>query len=500
MKTNEALVSQDQRNTNEILVAQDQRPLPTLQEVGLTLTRWRWAVLATFLLIVTAVIISGIWMPEYEATMKIMVSRQRSDAIVTPSDSSPVQVNGDRVSEEDLNSEIELINSEDLLRNVVLATGLGQKTNSAPSEASIAKAVRRLSKELKLEAVRKTNVISIRYANRDPKMAAAVLRALATAYIDKHIEVHRPHGEFAFFDQQAKQYQQRLGQAQDKLTSFTKTSGVVSADSERDSALQQAAAFDSAARQAQSTLEEAQKRLQTLNAELKSVAPRMTTAQRTTDNPQLQEHLKSTLLTLQLKRTELLTKYDPSYSLVKEVDQQIAEASSAIASEKLNPIREETTDQNPTYSWLQGEIARTQTELTGLRSRAASSAAIADRYRTSARALEQDSIIQQDLLRQAKTQEENYLLYTRKREEARISNALDRGGILNVAIAEQPIVPAIAVGSSTAVVFLTLFLATIMSISTAFVMDYAKRTFQSGSEITGYLGTPVLAVLAKDGA
>jgi uncharacterized protein involved in exopolysaccharide biosynthesis len=486
--------------TNEIVVAQDQRPLPTLQEVGLTLTRWRWAVLATFLLIVMAVVVSGVWIPKYEAAMKIMVSRQRSDAIVTPSDSAPVLVNGDQVSEEDLNSEIELINSEDLLRNVVLATGLEQKANTTPSEATIARAVRNLGKELKIEAVRKTNVISIRYANRNPKMAAAVLKALAAAYIDKHIEVHRPPGEFAFFDQQAKQYQQRLGQAQDMLTEFTKKSGVVSADAERDSALQQATAFDATARQAQSALDEATQRLQTLNAQLKSVPPRLTTAQRTTDNPQLLEHLKSTLLTLQLKRTELLTKYDPSYALVKEVDKEIADTTSAIDSEGKNPIREQTTDQNPTYLWIQGEITKTQTELTGLKSRAASSAAIASQYRASARVLEQDSVVQQDLKRQTKTQEENYLLYTRKREEARISNALDRGGILNVAIAEQPIVPALAVGSSTTVIFLTLFLALIMSVSTAFVMDYAKPTFHSAREITGYLGTPVLAVLSNDGA
>jgi uncharacterized protein involved in exopolysaccharide biosynthesis len=331
-------------------------------------------------------------------------------------------------------------------------------------------------------------------------MAAAVLRALAAAYIDKHIEVHRPPGEFAFFDQQAKQYQQRLGQAQDKLTEFTKQSGVVSADSERDSALQQAAAFDATARQAQSSLDEARKRLQALEIQLKTVPPRLTTAQRTLDNPQLLEHLKSTLLTLQLKRTELLTKYDPSYPLVKEVDTQIADTSNAIASEAKNPVREQTTDQNPTYLWVQEEITKTQAELTGLQARATSSAGIADQYRGRARTLEQDSIIQQDLRRQTKTQEENYLLYTRKREEARISNALDRGGILNVAIAEQPIVPALSVGSSTTVIFLTLFIAMIMSISTAFVMDYAKPTFQSANEITGYLGTPVLAVLSKDGA
>ena len=85
-------------------------------------------------------------------------------------------------------------------------------------------------------------------------MAEEVLKALAAAYTEKHLEVHRPSGEFKFFDQQTEQYKQGLNQAQDKLTDFTKGTGVVSAELERDSALQQADAFDSTARQAQTTL------------------------------------------------------------------------------------------------------------------------------------------------------------------------------------------------------------------------------------------------------
>ena len=49
---------------------------------------------------------------------------------------------------------------------------------------------------------------------------------------------------------------------------------------------------------------------------------------RNSDNPQLLEQLKSTLLNLELKRTDLLTKYEPTYRLVQEVDQQIADAKS----------------------------------------------------------------------------------------------------------------------------------------------------------------------------
>ncbi len=68
--------------------------------------------------------------------------------------------------------------------------------------------------------------------------------------------------------------------------------------------------------------------------QLQSIKPRMTTVVRNSDNPQLLEQLKSTLLNLELKRTELLTKYEPTYPLVQEVDQQIADAKRAISARR----------------------------------------------------------------------------------------------------------------------------------------------------------------------
>ena len=84
--------------------------------------------------------------------MKILALRQRSDAMVTSSANAPAQFNNDQVSEEDLNSEVELLNSDDLLRKVVLASGLtGSSVSSTDrdTEARIATAVRKLGKDLK---------------------------------------------------------------------------------------------------------------------------------------------------------------------------------------------------------------------------------------------------------------------------------------------------------------------------------------------------------------
>jgi uncharacterized protein involved in exopolysaccharide biosynthesis len=263
--------------------------------------------------------------------------------------------------------------------------------------------------------------------------------------------------------------------------------------------LQQADAFDSTARQAQTSLLETEQRVQALQAELHSIKPRMTTVVRNSDNPQLLEQLKSTLLNLELKRTELLTKYEPTYRLVQEVDQQIADTKSAISAEENKPIRDETSDQNPDYQWVQAELTKAQADLSGLKARAAAAASIAANYHEDAEHLDQNMVVQQNLLQDAKTQEENYLLYERKREEARISNALDQGGFLNVALAEQPTVPALPERSPLSVALLTLLLAGTFSLSTAFALDFMDPTFRTPDELAGYLGTPVLAALPKGG-
>ena len=185
--------------------------------------------------------------------------------------------------------------------------------------------------------------------------------------------------------------------------------------------------------------------------------------------------------------------------MVQEVDKEITDTRSAIGAEESKPTREETTDQNPNYQWVRGELTKAQADLSGLKARAAAANSTAAQYHETARSLDQNGVVQQDLLRAAKTQEENYLLYVRKREEARISDALDQRGILNVAVAEQPIVPALPSRSPLNAAILTLLLAVTASFSTAFVVDFMDPSFRTPDELASYLGTPVLAALPKGG-
>jgi uncharacterized protein involved in exopolysaccharide biosynthesis len=475
-------------------------PLPTPAELAAVIVRQRWVVLGTIVAVAIAMWFAGVWQPSYSAQMKLLVVRQRVDAVISPEATSPVIWGGDQISEEDLNSEVELIKSTDLLRKVVVATGLDHDASlgaQSTPERAIAAAVLELEKHLKVEAIRKTNMISVQYESHQAQTASKVLTVLAEAYTEKHREVHRPSGEFKFYDQQAMQAKQALVETQQKLLQFNQQNGVVAPQAERDLDVQRVSDFGASARQASQAVQEDNERIDVLRKELASMQPQTLAAERTSNNESLLGQMKQTLSTLQLKRTEMLGRYAPTYRPIQDLDAQIAQLESSIARETGSPLHEETRQANPVYLWAQQELARTQAEVATMKTRAVAATSIAAQYRGQAQGLNQQSVLQEDLMREEKTQEENYLLYLHKREEARSSDALDSRGIMNIAVAQHPVTPSFPVRTIQYAALMTLLLCVTFGAATAFVADLMAPSFRTPEEVIRYLDAPVLACLPK---
>jgi len=467
--------------------------------------RHQRALLLCFFGILLGSLVVAVLMPStYEAKTKILVKRERVDPVVSTEAKSPVMIQ-ETVTEEELNSEVELLQSEDVLRKVVVTSGLDQQKSLSEyilgrrsPETRIAKATRRLLSNLQVEAIKKSNIISVRYASTDPQLAARVLNTLDSAYIEKHIALHRPAGQLQFFENESEQYRNHLAAAEEKLKQFAAEQGGVAPQMARDLALQKLTEFKAALHQTQAEMAATKERMRNLEKQTGNTPDRLTTQMRETDDGQLLQQLKSTLMNLELKRTELLTKYQPSYRLVQEVDKQIADTRTAIEEDQKRPLREQTTDQNPTYAWINGELAKAKAEYSGLDARAIATQAVVNQYETMTRQLEQKGILQQDLTRTAKADEENYLLYQRKREEARIAEALDRTKIMNVAIAESPVVPSLAASSPWLFALLGVFLATAATLGLAFALEYSDSSFRTPREVLSELNIPLLAAVPME--
>ena len=478
-------------------------PAPTLRDVVAVFFRNKKLWLVSFLVTFAGVFLYGVLRPTYQAEMKVLVKRSRIEPSAAPTVTQSPELNRRALSEEELNSEVELLRDKDTLGQAVETAGLGSSGISSwfldrgDESKRRERAVKRLRDRLDVEPVRKTTLISVTYSSSNPEESARVLRCLADAYLQRHVRVHRPSGETVFFQQQMEQARLGLGQAEMQLMEFTRDEGVVSASMERDAELQKLSESEGEYRQTKVALAETARRIVTLQEKLTSLPERTTTQIRNSDNPELLEKLKSRLLELQLKRTELLTKYEPSYRLVQEVDEQIAEAKTALASEDQAPLRDETTEKDQNHEWAKAELMKAQVEFNALQSRATAMNAQLASSRNQARQLGDRAIQQEEFLRELKTAEDRYVLYANKREEARISDALDQEHILDVSLAEQPEVPALPVRSALSFGVIGLALAGTCSTGLAFANDYLDPSFRTPDEVTAYLGTAVLASLPQ---
>jgi hypothetical protein len=141
--------------TEELEVARNEphgSPSPTLRDVLAIVFRQRRVAISTFLAVLVLTAVYAWITPAYQAHMKVLLRRGRVDPVVTPEQNSPIELARPEISEEELNSEAELLRDQELLQQVVEENGLADTRGAADSEQptseddiQIAKAVRRLA-------------------------------------------------------------------------------------------------------------------------------------------------------------------------------------------------------------------------------------------------------------------------------------------------------------------------------------------------------------------
>lgn len=459
-------------------------------------------------------LVAGFLAPRrYQAEMKILVNRERVDPLVSPDPSVPsVAEPQPVVSEEDINSEVELLKSRDLLGNVVESAGLTAAKQSSWTRTlegisdflhgarsgpatRLAREVDMLENHLIVDPLKKTTLIRVSYSSHDPQQAAHVLQALAALYQEKHAAVHRPPGTFQFFDQEAQRYREELAAAESQLIEFDNRQNLIDAMAQKQLVLQQISQFESEMQQAQAETFAIARRTAALREEESSTPLRQATAETTLDNAPLLAQLEGTLLTLELKRSEMLSRYAPEYPPVQELEQQIASTKNSIVQALASPIGQVTTDRSPAQDWMATELVKAETDRAQMQAEAAAKERVVVHYEAEAHHLDEEGAAQQSLLRNVKTAEDSYLLYVRKREDARISDALDRHRIVNASIAEAATVPAYPALHLGWILIGGFFAASIVGIGGACVVDRLDPRFRTPEELGRYLDTRVLAAI-----
>ena len=484
-------------------------PPPTIRELLAPLFRHKRVAFTVFTCVLAlGLFVAWYWAAHYYVSqMQVVVNQVRSDPTISSAQNASV-ISNRIITPDQISSEIALIKGQDILRNVAQTCGLANRWSISelllPNDPNRVKTARiedaayKLSKGVKAEAEKISEVITVKYgAMGDPQLPACVLQNIGKLYVEKHLQLKRPGGSSNFFAEQTERYHQELLGIESQLAEFSKTEGVAAPDLLRTDAAQQMTNAIAALHQAEQQIAADEQRLQADETQIQKTPERITTQQSANAANLLMQNLQASLLESQLKRTQLAVKYDASFPLVREADEEIAKTQAAIEEAKKMNYGNQTTDLNPTHQLLLQDIAKTKLDLASQRATAAATKKSIDSMRLQMVDWDGKSVKQAELLREQKATEANYLLYLGKREQERTSDALDKNQISDVAIAVPPVPSSLPAFNPLLVSLGGVILAMLAAIAAAFVADWMDPSFRTSSEITTTLQIPVLASVPK---
>jgi uncharacterized protein involved in exopolysaccharide biosynthesis len=431
----------------------------------------------------------------YRSEMDILVQNKRGDEQITPSRiNGEITING--VTEEQINSEIQLLTSRGLANEVVepgwsSASEIGQTREQLRAHD---KAVEYFEKHLAVSMVRKSNVIRVEYTASDPRTATDTLNRLLAAFLKKQQDIAQPPGTAKFFADQAASYKQQLDQAQAQLASYQQQNKIVSLpDSET--------ALDRDINDAQTELRATDAQISALTQQigsqtshLRSLPDRQTTQVRTLPNDYSVERMNTMLAELENKRTTLLTKFTENDRLVQEVNQQIADTKAALAKAQQMTSQEHDSDVNPVWQNVTGSIIQSETERAALMAKRAELASQIGSIQGQLSNVESSTVPFNALRQRVEDLQNNYQLYTQKRDEAQIADQMNANRLLNVAVAQSPTYSVMPDRPKPIIdTVLGTFTALFFACFLVFFAEIGRSTFASSLEVERALELPVLA-------
>jgi uncharacterized protein involved in exopolysaccharide biosynthesis len=400
--------------------------------------------------------------PTYESTATLLVSATRSRTVSPDAEAMPLV---DRVTEEDLNSQAELLHSQALIRRVLAPMaeagqmperGLLGRILGAPREAG--RALHRLlhgvaptrpldewvdevEEHLGVAVRKKTTLIDVSYRQRgvDPVWATGFVNQLIDAALRQQASAGQQEETSAFFESQRGVLAGRVQEAERGKRAFFAREGLDAVPEQRALLRGRLTELGVGLQDAEAALAGSAAREASLRQEIRRYPSTVATEVRRAQNQAVQ-FIKPKVLEKEMERHELLSRYAPSNSRVQDVERELAAARRLLAQEEAT-VAETTTTLNPTYQALEAGLAQATVDTATAQARVDALRGQLDATRATLDRLDQVAAENSRLEQELAAANEAYLTYTRKQEQARLGSALDASRIVNVAVVEPASVP-----------------------------------------------------------
>jgi uncharacterized protein involved in exopolysaccharide biosynthesis len=409
------------------------------------------------------------------------------------------------VSIEDINTEIELLLSEDVLRKTVKSfmaengeRGLGLKTRKQRWHQRVIERSKQiigriliflklvdplpvfernvglLRNSLAVEPVAMSSIILVSLRAESPEVAAIVLNRLLDIYIRHHNDVLTKEEGVQFFSEQAAEFRRNLELYEQKLQQFQKASNIVDLKSQNEANIELLADLKKSLRLLEISYDEASGRIKMLqNTLLKNVNEIVITKEMRTI-PAIVE-LEKALVPLLIKRSEIK----------KHFTQTSREYSDVV--EQIGLLRNEINNE------IKKAIKTDQLELESLAIKQKSLQEKINELNTEAADLNQKEKILKNLKRQIALYNNSYLLYASKAEDARIYSERKKRDLANVSIvsnASTTVKPAFP--NRLLMLFISVFVGFFCLLGLPFLLEFLDHRVKTANDVENILSLPVV--------
>jgi uncharacterized protein involved in exopolysaccharide biosynthesis len=402
---------------------------------------------------------------------------------------------------EQVNSEIEIIKSAALARQVIdRMAAAGTPIFGADTDLSIDEQVGVLRSMLTVGPTPQSNVIAIEIFARNPQKGQEILKVLVDAYLDRHAQVHRATGAADFFEHELALQRERVQTAEAKLAEFVERERIVVPEDQIRWAVKDAIRYRDVLRTQSNKISVAERNLEIMKKQL-AEQPERIFADAERVNPEAQI-LTTKLGELEAKRAEAKQLYTDEDRTVSDLNGEIAMMKERLALAKASngiPGRERMSA-NPIREVLTQEILHHERNLFDLRERVKALPTFLDNWKDQneemAIALRKKTIELASLEQDVSAAREAYRLFERKQDEARISEALDKEGIVNVSVLDPASLATKPFNQmSMVMVFAALIAGIGLGVGSAVGIEFLGRNFKLEEQVEQHLELPVFAVI-----
>ncbi len=405
-----------------------------------------------------------------------------------------------------IESEKKIVKSRDLVRAVVKAIGV---KNIYPKLLGASDEVKEWQVEVattiflgNLDTSTSeggANVIEIKFSHEKPRVAAKALSVLIDVLQERHLQIFSDP-KSGFLIKRLDEYEKDLEAIENTLQDFKEKNDLSSPiEDQQRRLLDQRSHLDVNHKSINNQLQGLVGKVSSLEAQMETVP--QTVPLSTTEGGGMLAKAKAELFGLKRQKQALLAKYTETSGPVQNIQKEI-ELVEQFISTQTNEERDKsvTSGKNPVYQGL--EVSRLQA-LSEMKTLKASDAVIVGQIQDLDQKIQRlDSLGEEliGLVRMRATAEENYRLYVKKVEEAKVSEEMDQLKMSNISVIQSPVVPGLPAGrpKNTKLLFGAIF-AAIMSIGLAFIFEYLQGGYTRPDQASEDLGLPILASFGQKG-